>query len=31
MLGHRLLRQFDDVPFDEIPLPYLDTAGRLRP
>ena len=28
MLGHSLLRQFEDVPFDEITLPYLDTAQK---
>jgi regulator of PEP synthase PpsR (kinase-PPPase family) len=26
MLGHSLLRQFEDLPFDEITLPYLDTT-----
>jgi [pyruvate, water dikinase]-phosphate phosphotransferase / [pyruvate, water dikinase] kinase len=28
MLEHSLLRQFEDVPFDEITLPYLDTAQK---
>jgi regulator of PEP synthase PpsR (kinase-PPPase family) len=28
MLGHSLLRQFEDVPFDEITLPYLDTMQK---
>jgi [pyruvate, water dikinase]-phosphate phosphotransferase / [pyruvate, water dikinase] kinase len=28
MLGHSLLRQFEDVPFDEITLPYLDTREK---
>jgi regulator of PEP synthase PpsR (kinase-PPPase family) len=30
MLGHSLLRlrQFEDVPFDEITLPYLDTVQK---
>jgi hypothetical protein len=28
MLGHSLLRQFEDLPFDEITLPYLDTTRK---
>ena len=29
MLGHSLLRQFDNVPFEEIALPYLDTREKV--
>jgi regulator of PEP synthase PpsR (kinase-PPPase family) len=29
MLGHSLLRQFDNVPFEEIALPYLDTLEKV--
>lgn len=28
MLGHSLLRQFENLPFTEITLPYLDTAEK---
>jgi [pyruvate, water dikinase]-phosphate phosphotransferase / [pyruvate, water dikinase] kinase len=28
-LGHSLLRQFDNVPFEEIALPYLDTREKV--